>query len=306
MIYENVHIVSNDTGEVFESYLDGVIYVQTEKEKELARKHFKEKIPELPPGEVKFAPAKEYEKRGGFIWNIHDNAKILYPELRPASLTRLMFLATFLCYDGYLRDGRNPILRNTLGLYLNVGRREYFRFWSEMTSLGLMYEKDGKIYLNEDMFVKGSICKDKIRDLADKGVYITRIYSAAVRELYRSATPSSIKTLSYLFRILPYVNREYNICCFDPLETDIRALTPMTLGDFADVVGYDRSSASRLAKILHTPVFEIDGKQMNAMRYVAANDTKAETYGMFINPRIYYAGSDWSKVEVLCGFNSAT
>lgn len=301
MIYEDALLVSKKTGEVIGDYSNDVLFVQTKEQREQARKHAEAESGK-EKGEVKFTPESKYEHMGGFIWNIHDGAQTLYPEIRPASLTRLMYLSTFLCYDGYLKDGRNAITKNMLILYLGVSKREYYRFWDEMSSSGLMCEADGKVYLNEDMFVKGSIKKDKIRDLSVQGKYITRIYIKAVRELYLTSTGQSVKTLSYLFRIMPYVNKEYNICCFNPLEEDLDQIQTMTLGDFADVVGYDRSKVDRLAKVLQRPTFEVGNKQKNAMRYVAAKDTTAEAYGMFINPRVYYAGSDWSKVEVLCAF----
>lgn len=301
LIYEDAILVSKKTGEVIGDYSDDILYVQTKEQREQVKKHF-QKVDEDKPADVKFKPDKQYEKQGKFIWNIHDGAQILFPDIRPASLTRLMFLATFLSYEGYLKDGRDVITKSMLPLYLNISKREYYRFWGEMSSSGLLYENDGKIYLNEDIFIKGLIDKDKIKDLAVKGKYITRIYIEAVRNLYSSAAEQSVKTLSYLFRIMPYVNREYNICCFNPLEEELDSIQPMTLGDFAEIIGYGRSNASKLAKILHTPTFMVGEQQKNAMRYVAFKDIESEAFGMFINPRVYYAGSDWNKVEILCAF----
>lgn len=300
MIFEDAILISKKTGEVIGDYSEDVIHVQTKEQRENAKRYAEQKANEENP--VKFSPDSKYEKQGGFIWNIHDNAKALYPDIRDASLTRLMYLATFLCYDGYLKDGRNPVVKNMLPMYLNISKREYYRFWKEMTISNLMYEHDGKIYLNDEMFVKGSIERSKIKYFAVQEKYITRIYIAAVRELYKTATKESVKFLGYLFRILPYVNREYNVCCFDPLETNIDYIEPLSLGDFADIIGYDRSSVNKLAKVLHNPKFIVGGKERNAMRYVAASGTSSDTYGMFINPRVYYAGSDWRKVEVLCAF----
>lgn len=287
-----------DTGELLATY-KGNVRVQTEEEIENSKKYFNKKDAEEIGGRINSL----YEKRGPFIWNIHSTAQQLFPEITPASLTRLMFISTYLGYNGFLvADSKRPLNKNDLEIYLNVDRRTFHRFWNEMTKAKLLNEYDGKIYLNEQMFSRGRLKKDKIKDLSEDGQYITRIYINGVRSLYNTATVNSHKTLSYIFRILPYVNQEYNICCFNPLEKDKDKIQVMSLGDFADIVGYDRAHISRLASTLFSPIFEVDGKMHSAMRYVVSDGFRKETYSMFINPCVYYAGSHWRDVEILCSF----
>jgi len=285
-----------DTGEMIASY-EGGVRIQTEDEVESAKKYFEEK---KPVGE-KFGRINSlYEKRGMFIWNIHSSARLLFPEIKPASLTRLMFLSTYLGYDGYLVDGKKkPIQKKDLQDYLEIHRNDFSRFWRDIEPSRLIYEKDNKLYLDENMFMKGKLPKDKIKGLSENEQYITRIYIKGVRQLYHTATTPSHTTLSYIFRILPYVNKEYNVCCFNPLETDKSKIQIMSLGDFADVIGYDRTHISRLSKLMFEPTFKIDECLKNAMRYVSTNGFNKECLSMFINPCVYYAGTHWSEVEIL-------
>lgn len=285
-----------NSGELLASY-DEEIRVQTAEEVDSSKKYFENKRTETESfGRMNTL----YEKRGGFIWNIYSGAKLLFPEIKASSLTRLMFLATYLGYDGYLVESKKlPIFRKDLETLLGIKQKECRRFWNNMESAGLMREEDNKIYLNENMFSRGSFSKDKIKSLSENEQYITRIYIKGVRSLYRTATKASHATLSYIFRILPYVNKEYNVCCFNPLEQDKHKIQPMSLGDFADIIGYNRTNISKLYKILFEPRFEVDGKSMSATRYVSTSGFGKETLSMFINPCVYYAGTHWNEVEIL-------
>ena len=293
---KNLGIVSMDTGEMIASY-EGGVRVQTEEEIESTKKYYES----IKPMDQKFGRISSlYEKRGTFIWNIHSSAKILFPEIKPATLTRLMFLSTYLGYDGYLVDAKKkPITKNELQHYLEIHPSDCRKFWKDIETSKLMYESDGKIYLDNKMFARGKFPKDKIKDLAENEQCLTRIYISGVRKLYNTATVPSHTTLSYIFRILPYVNREYNVCCFNPLETDKSKIQLMPLGDFADVIGYDRAHISRLAKTLFEPIFEVNGTLKNAIRYVSTSGFNKDGLSIFINPCVYYAGAHWKDIEIL-------
>ena len=59
----------------------------------------------------------------------------------------------------------------------------------------------------------------------------------------------------YLFKIIPWVNQEWNIVCWNPDEIERNKLQYMTMGDFAEKIGYERSNTKRLAKILSEVTF---------------------------------------------------
>ena len=295
MIYEDAVLVSKKTGEVIGDYSDKVLYVQTKEERDQARKY-------VTDNKKLFTMEKKYESMGNFVWNIHNSGEVLCPEIRPTSLTRLMYLSTFLCYDGYLKDGKTNIHKNMLGQYLGLERRQQYRFWNEMSVAGMMYELDGKIYLNPEMFTKGTIKKSKIKTLAGQGKYVTRIYTEPLRNLYASFGEQSIKRISNLFKIMPYVNREYNLCCFNPLETDITDIHTMNFGDFVEALGYNRADSCKVANPLREAVFQIGDAEEKIIKYIPKKDSPFGKCGIIINPHLYYAGSDWSNIEKFCKF----
>ena len=61
--------------------------------------------------------------------------------------------------------------------------------------------------------------------------------------------------------MMPYVNVQWNIVCHNPLEDHLEMIEPMTLGEFCDVIGYDRTHAQRLLDNYRKITFNWKGKQ---------------------------------------------
>lgn len=297
--FDNAGVISMYTGELLEVFEEGIT-IRTDSESESSRKYFATKEQEDNKGG---RINSYYKRQGSFIWNIHTTAQTLFPKIKAASITRLMFLSTYLGYNGYLIDkNNNPLDKGYANELVNISRREFQYFWKEMLDSGLLDYKDEKIYLNNDVFTKGQIPKDKIKKYSESGQYLTRIYVDGIRNLYNTATNASHKSLSYLFRILPYVNRRYNICCFNPLEEDKNKIQFMNIGNIADVVGYSKKNIYRLSNILFTPKFDIKGEQNSVMKYVGDTSSWKKSCHIFINPNIYYASSKWKEVKILGEF----
>lgn len=271
--------VNNKTGEV--TVPEGRFFTQQQLD---ANRQYREK---KAISEEKIKLQNDY---GTFVFLLFDYKKELFPNISGANLTRLMFLSTFLNYDGFLaHDNRRAISKKNVASLLNLTQSTFKRFWLQMTENEILKEENGLIYLNSAIFNKGKT------DRLDSAM--TRICVEGVRSLFEIADVKSHKTLSYVFKILPFINIQYNIACHNPQETDINKIQHFTLGEFCDMVGYDRSKTKRLMKDLFECTF--DGK--NAMRYVS-DKFDMQTWRIFVNPKIYYAGNNWEKVEILGGF----
>lgn len=287
--------IDPETGEVVEINEQGII-LQTHEEKQKTKEYFeslkkKEKINQT------------YKEYGNFVWHIYTTLQETFPSLKPSNVTRLMFMATFTGYDGELKfRSDRPINRTQIFSLLGISEREFRNFWNELKSCDLIREEEDKIILNKDIFKKGKLSPKEIAKLAAKDKHITRLYIQGIRKLYIKATPRSHKNLSYIFKILPFVNREYNIVCHNPLETELDEVNAMTLGEFCNIIGYSEKNITQLFNSLFSVTFKIRGKETSAIRYVADKSINKKTYKMFINPNVYYAGSHWDKVEVLGKF----
>lgn len=294
-----ITVINSNTGEIIKEY--GYSEIFEKGERELIKKIVTDK---MAAEEKDYLMRKEAEKYGQFIWGIYKPCdKYIHTE-KPSYLTRLIFLATFLSYDGVLRyDNNVPIGTKLLKKELGLSEREYYNFISEMKESKIMYERESLWYINPQLFAKGKLPKSAIKQSRDSDLYHIRLYCNAIRTIYKQATVRSHKTLSHIFQIIPFVNRKYNIVCWNPYETNLELIKTMTLGEYCDLIGYNRSNATKLYRTLFDPVFDIgDGEKKSIIRYVAGKGLKKDTYSIFINPRVYYAGDEWEKVEVLGGF----
>ena len=95
------------------------------------------------------------------------------------------------------------------------------------------------------------------------------------------------------FKMLPYISIEYNILCWNPTETELDKVEPMSFADFAKQIGYDSTHTSRLLAAYNKITFEVEG-----IRQLFCNVTFNPEY-VIINPRVIYEGTQWEKVEIL-------
>lgn len=243
--------------------------------------------------------SKSYWGYGRFFWSLYDTASALFCQLKPATLTRLMVLGTYMNYENELvEDDGSTMTHRGIQNALGVGERMTRYVLGELKASNIIMENDGVYTLNATFFAKGRISESDLNASFDDGKSVKRVYADGVRALYRVASQASVKKLCPIFRIMPYVSKEYNIVCFNPLEKQKHAIRPMSVGDVAELTGTERSHASRVQKALLEPEFMTDCGMTKAVRYVSGNQLGVENHCLFINPRIYYGGSEEHRKEV--------
>ena len=173
---------------------------------------------------------------GNFIWILFKYGEELFPNLSAANLTRLIYAVTFCDQDGFIMSKQE--LKNRMKL----NRSRWSDFWNEVTQDNILYEDSGDVYVNQDMFCNGRITTTS---------NYTRLFCEYIQQLYEQCNSADAhKQLSYLFKIIPFVNRRTNIVCFNPTEQNEENIRFMHLGDFCEALGYERKNARRLAKDL--------------------------------------------------------
>ena len=227
-------------------------------------------------------------------------------DISPSNYTRLMHASTFLTYDGYLGEivvgGIRPFNRSRIKDKMKLSSREFDYFWSEMVAAGLfrlgtvrdiITNRDVKaIFLDETRFRKGAIDTSVDRSFI-------RLNAEGVQSLYETCTSARAhKTLAYIFKIIPWINREWNIACKNPEERDYDAIRYLRLGEFADMVGYSRDNAKRLAKDLNSVRFEWHGREQAAFIYMTNAPDRPEEWIIAVNPRVYYAGQNFELLRI--------
>ena len=237
--------------------------------------------------------SSKFAKYGNFYWLFYDIQKPLFEgNIDSATVTRLIYLATYMSYNDNKQlqfDNGNPIMRKDLEKVLGLSSTSTKYFLRQCKAHRLLAIDDSGIYVTAPMS-KGKLTPKQKRD--DDAI---RIYISAVRELYKKTDEITRKNLSYLFSILPWVNRQYNIVCSNPEEKDQEQIKPLSTLELANLVGCNDANIRRFKTGLRN--IEIDGAV--AVSWVVNNLKKEK---LFINPSLYYAGMDPEKVEILGNF----
>ena len=183
----------------------------------------------------------------GFYFKCYKS--VLQLDLPKQMLFRFTYLCTYLDYDGKLKrliKGKKVlILEKELQKLLGLGKTEATKTKNIFINNALIIiNEDGSISINPKYAIKGELKGKKARGSA-------RIMQDGIREIYERSKPIEHKRLGLLIQILPYVNYNYNIICFNPEEGDKDEIIPMELKDLCKITGYDERNRIKLKKLFN-------------------------------------------------------
>lgn len=264
-------IINKKTGELTE--YPTVVITETEYKDRKRKEYFKKKLKN-----------KEYAKYGPFLFLVFSRVEELFPDLNNKAISMLIMLSSFLDYDNVLRKANNELMyRKDLAKILDTSESTVVRFVRSLKAENiLIINKDSTMQINSKRIYRGHL-KGNINNA---NYYTTRIYINSCRELYYSCNKSDRAKLSYIYRLLPWINLEHNILCWNPNETNIDNLSLMSLGDYAEEIGFGRENSTKLSKELFS--FKLYGKPVILLVY--SGDIKRAS--VLVNPSLLYSGHD--------------
>lgn len=229
--------------------------------------------------QTKYVVNKEKQTfNSDFTWIVFEYGKELLPNIKDQSLVRLIYLSTICDYDGILPP------KSVIKKKLKLSDKYWSYFFKEMRSNNLILEDEetGALCLNKDFFIKGSL-----KDMSDKRD-CTRLFCNFIQDVYDACDNiKSINQISYLYKLIPFVNRRTNIVCYNPKEQDPEKVYPITLGEFCDMIGYSRKNARRLVSDLLS--LKCNGQNLIGFFVTNLNQT---SWKIIVNPHIYYGGQN--------------
>lgn len=234
----------------------------------------------------------QMKQYGTFIWLLYNVGTALDWGLSPDTITKIIYLSTYMDYDNKLRYKRKLLTREKMQELLDVKKSTFYKFLSEVTEKKILVINDnGTCELSPKLFYKG-----KATNLKKSKMDFTRLYVNGVRVLYRLADPREHKALSYIFQAIPFTNYNYNMLCYNPKEPTLDNIKSMQFEEYCEIIGYSRANARRLKNIMK----KFTVRDMPVFNFVT------NTYGTFcyINPYVHYAGEKWEEVEVLGRFRA--
>lgn len=277
-----ISVTDMETGELYSD-----VQVVSKEDMDRKKKYFEQQQKYIYKGlEIR----EKYKEHGSFVWLLYNAGKALDLGVAPDDLTRLIFISTYMDYNNRLMLSENRLMRKSdVQKILKTSEKTFYRFWKAITDVGLLEVQADteELYLNTGIFRRGSAIKNEDVDRV-------RLYRRSIRTLYNQAKVREHKLLSYLFQAIPFVNINYNIICYNPTETDLDLIEPMTMGDYCNIIGYSADNYRRLKTLLK--------KLMLNKTIVFSFVDNANGLFCYINPNVYYAGNNWDKVEVLGEF----
>lgn len=297
----NILYLNALTGEVFSEQELEDVYIETSSQREARKEYFKKK----QETEIEnYFMKEEYSEYGNFFWYLYRKNKLELECLTPIHTFRLMYLVTYMTYDGYLKvNKRRYCSKNDLQKILKLKDTEFKNFYNAVIKNNILIVEENengiRYKINPDIFSKGELNNELCEKLNNKDLSIIRIYQDITRKLYETAKHNSYKRLGYLFQLIPYINKEYNLICINPEETDLEKVRPMELSDVCKLIGYSARNQSILLKELLKITFTDKGTKYSVFTYVMSTVDDKPVVKMFINPSLYYAGSCKERVELM-------
>ena len=208
-------------------------------------------------------------------------------------ICRIIFLATFLEYDTnrlVKRDGRinKPLTEKDIKKELRLDKKTYKSFKDEMLNNDIMVIEQDGIYLSPSYFKKGNAIQD--------GRNFSRVYVNTVRELYYQISGRQHKTLSHLFRLLPYCDYEYNTISTKP-NTEEALDTTLTKEDIAELLNLDLKTYEKVERSLMDLKITIQGDMYYVIGSVTFGRGRDKRRFYVINPLIYNSGSSFDDLH---------
>lgn len=231
----------------------------------------------------------KFEQYGTFFWLVYAPYKELYANLDDADITRLILLSTYLNYENVLCfDNGIPIKKSYLNRVLKMSNTSVKMFVKNMVNQNILILGEDCIKFNNKNIYRGKLKLDTGTDTET-----LRIYIETVRSLYYNSTKGERKKLCYLFKMIPWINRKYNIICNNIFETEIEKINPLSLGEFCDIIGYDRTNITRLKKDLLS--FRYENKRL--ICFMVCDDMIKST--IYVSPHLYYSGSNNEIIKMI-------
>ena len=216
-------------------------------------------------------------------------------DLSPETAARLIYLNSYIDvgHNKLMLSQRTPMRRKDLSRVLNISPATASRFWDEVYPNYIVEKNDGLMFTNSQFFIRGR--------LQNKSAL--KFFVESVRTLYESLPTNKHRYLGYVFRLLPFVNIEFNVLCFNPFEKELEKVEMMTLSDLCEYINFDKSNLHRLTNIYKSLRFKINSKS-HTERFVSFifDGTDRSQSKVYINPNILYSGSCFERVEILGAF----
>ena len=279
--YNRIKITNEDTGEETRQVLKKNEILVPQREYSEKEKYFMNKKNDI---------RKYNEELGGFI-NMSYRDTNVFDNLNPSTVTRLIYLATFIDYNNkecnllVKRTQHNklvPMTRADIKQVMGLSEAQFKKFLKELKDNELLFENNNKFYISDVYFQKGKI--DNMEgNTSYRAGYYTRVYINTVRALYNSCDVREHKTLSYIFRLIPYVHCKNNALVADANDSVVKGKLEAT--DVMQILGLstNKRAKNKMLDKLSDFYITVNGKKYYVMNWIKVKQHTEEGKKVWID-----------------------
>lgn len=204
---------------------------------------------------------------------------------------RFMYLSSFMDYDNKLKFGNRFRGKHTsymtikdLPEVMGLSRKQIWEFKNQVLKMDILsIGEDETIIINKRFCKKGKLTENFKRDSI-------RCFEESIQELYLNSLPKEHKRLGVLIQLLPYLNYNHNVLCWNPEESEAGRLKELSIQDICGIIGHNVKNARRFQGELFK--ITVGGK------YVVGKFMYGRCPEAFIiNPSVYYKGNSLEQLK---------
>ncbi|WP_428909058.1 hypothetical protein [Niallia sp. Krafla_26] len=239
-------------------------------------------------------------ENGKFIFAFFQKAQTVearFPMLTSQDTARLMFIGTYVAWETnrlQSDNGKKAYNKKDLEKLVEMSTKRFNDFFKRLKDAYIIHEADtGELFVNPTIFYRGDL-KSHEYDISD--LQYTRLFKKTIRDLYEQFKGRKLGQLATIYSVLPFLNFNTNIVCFNPEETDEDLIRPMNLENLAALLG--SQDTHKLKTALNN--IKVEGKPVFTF---VEDPYDRRQKRIIVNPRVVYGGNGESLKAIKALFN---
>jgi hypothetical protein len=240
---------------------------------------------------------------GGFYFMVCYNDKLFDGKVSEKNIAKIIYLATFLDYETnklvYYQNGKPDKDMTEQDIKVELGFKDktaFSNFKKEMVNGKIMQFKEDGIYLSDSWFYKGKLDSTVTNRIQQNNGTFSRMYIDTIRQLYKQVNTRQHRSLGYLFRLLPFVDWEYNVISAEP-NTGLNAVKKaLTKQDIAGLLHVDLETYKKVEDALMSLRINVNDELYYVIGRVQVGPARERITRYVVNPLVYTGGHDKDKL----------
>lgn len=227
-------------------------------------------------------------ENGRFIFMFFESSRLLidrYPSLSPQDVARLMFIGTYVAWESnrlQSDNGKKILKKKDVEQLVGMSTKRFNELYNRYKDEGILIEgENGELYLSPTVVYRGNVKKlgSSVVDLS-----YTRVFRKTARDLYSKFNGRKLGQLAIVYSVIPFLNFESNVVCFNPGETVTELVRPLSIRELSEILGYKDPAKFKTA----LNGIKVDGEPMFTF---AEDPHNRREKRIIVNPKVIYAGN---------------